>query len=124
MHIIKIIIAYLLGLFLILGAIAHLINPAFYAEMIPDFFPASLANILASISEGLIAFALFLPKYRRTGGLLFFLLMLAFLPLHIWDLLKEDPFMGSTIAAVIRILFQFLLLYAGWWVWKNHKIPA
>ena len=37
---------------------------------------------------------LFIPKYRHWGGLGFCVLMLAFLPLHIWDLFKEQPAVG------------------------------
>ena len=72
-----------------MSAVAHIFFPEFYAELIPDFFPELLANILSAISEAAIGIALLTRKYRYLGGLGFSLLMLAFLPIHVWDLLRE-----------------------------------
>ena len=118
---VKKILPYILGIFLLLGAFAHIFNPTFYDPFIPDFFPKMLANILAAISEAFIGLALVLPKYRKWGGLGFFLLMIAFLPIHVWDLFRENPAIGSKNAAVIRLIMQFLLIYAGWSVWKSNQ---
>lgn len=115
----KLVLPYLLAIFLLISAFAHVFNPGFYDPLIPKFIPKSAANILAAISEAAIGLALILPQYRELGGLGFMLLMLAFLPIHIWDLFKEVPFMGSTTSAVIRLLVQLLLIYAGWWIWKS-----
>jgi uncharacterized membrane protein len=44
-----------------------------------------------------------------------FLLMIAFLPLHIVDVFKDNPAIGSTTLAYIRLPIQFILIY---WAWK------
>lgn len=120
----KKIIPYLLGAILLAGAVGHIVNPDFYEPMIPSFIPSGLANILATILEAVIGVALFLPKYKHWGGLAFMLLMIAFLPLHVWDFFKENPAVGAHPAPAIRLAIQFVLIFAGWWVYKAFKPQA
>lgn len=108
---------------MMLGAIGHIMNPDFYAGMVPDFIPLGVANVLAIIVEGAIGILLFIPKYRYWGALGFLVLMLAFLPIHVWELFKEEPVVGAPPAPAIRLAFQFLLIFAGWWLYKKYK-PA
>ena len=86
--------------------------------MIPEFIPEGLANGLSTVVEAIIALMLFIPKYRQWGGLGFALLMVAFLPIHVWDVLREDPVVGPAPAPQIRLVLQFLLIYAGWRIFK------
>ncbi len=113
---------YILATILIISALFHLIAPDLFAAIIPEFIPVVLANVLAAIAEFAIGMALFLPKYRRWGGLGFSLLMFGFLPLHIWDVFRETPAMGSQIGAIIRLLVQFWFIYMGWWIHKSWKL--
>ncbi|MEL7120837.1 MAG: hypothetical protein AAFO07_15400 [Bacteroidota bacterium] len=115
----KTILPIILGILMILGAVTHIANPEFYAKMVPDFIPLGVANILAAIVEVVVGVLLLIPKYRYWGGLSFLLLMLAFLPLHVWDFFKESPAVGAPPAPAIRLVFQFLLIYAGWWIYKK-----
>lgn len=104
---------------MLLGALFHLISPNFYAEITPDFVSLELANIVSAIVEGLIGIALILPKYRKFGALGFTLLTLAFLPIHIWDLTKEVPAVGTKTMAIIRLGIQFLLIFGGWRLFRK-----
>lgn len=115
------VLSIVLAVLLLASAVAHLIFPAAYAEMIPDFIPELLANVLAAIAEAVVGIALLLPKYRRLGGLGFMLMMIAFMPLHIWDLTKDQPAIGSQGVAIFRVGMQVILIYAGWWIWKGKK---
>ena len=115
------ILAFLFAAIMLVSAVAHVISPEFYDALIPPFIPSMLANILATISEAAIGIALIIPKYRKWGGLGFALLMVAFLPLHIWDVFRETPAMGSMTAALVRLVIQFVLIYAGYWIWKGEK---
>ena len=117
----KNILSYLFGVMMIAGAVGHVLAPHFYAAMIPSFISPTFANILATIVEAAVGVLLFIPKYRHWGGLGFSVLMLAFLPLHIWDLFKEQPAVGPSPAPEIRLVFQFLFIYAGWWIYKKAK---
>ena len=110
---------YLLASLMILGAIGHLVSPQFYAPMVPDFIPLALANIASFVVELAIGMGLIFPSTRRLAGLGFALLMVAFLPIHVWDLLRDDPAIGSFSAAVIRLVLQFGLIYVGYRIWKR-----
>lgn len=116
----KKILPYLLAALLLLSAVGHIVSPAFYAPMIPPFISEALANILAALTEAILGIALLWPRYRKWGGLGFMVLMVAFLPIHVWDVVREDPAVGSRLAAAFRLVMQFVLIYAGWWVWKKH----
>ncbi|KXX66904.1 hypothetical protein AVL50_29810 [Flammeovirga sp. SJP92] len=109
-----------LAIVLLLSAVAHLLSPEFYAPMIPGFIPVSLANLLATITELTTALLLFFPQYRKWGGLAFMFLMFAFLPLHIWDMFREDPVVGPQPLTSIRLFFQFVFIYVGWWIYKKY----
>ncbi len=113
------ILAYLFAAVLLLSAFYHIYNPAFYAPLIPSFIPEKLANIASTIAETIIAILLIVPSTRHLGGLGFMLLMLAFLPLHVWDLVRERSIIGSKIGSAIRLVIQFVIIYAGWWLWKK-----
>ena len=117
----KKILSYFFAAFLLLSAIGHAITPEFYAPMIPDLIPEMPANILATILESIIAIMLIIPKYRSKGGLAFMILMLLFLPIHIWDLFREDPAIGEAPLPALRVGFQFIMIYCGWWIYKSSK---
>jgi uncharacterized membrane protein len=112
----KNILSYLFAALLLASAVAHVVNPDFYAPLIPDFIPALFANVLSTVVEAIIAILLIVPKYRKLGGLAFMGLMIAFLPLHIWDLFQENPITVTRTGGIIRLLIQFLLIYVSWWM--------
>ncbi len=113
------IIASILGVLMLLGAYGHFFNSGFYEPLIPDFISKSLANISSGLLELVLGIGLLIPATRSWAGLGFMILMIAFTPLHIWDLVKENPMMGSKMGALIRLLIHFLLIYAGWWIFSN-----
>jgi uncharacterized membrane protein len=90
---VKRIIAYVLGIMLILASIWHIIKPEAYTA--------------------------FIPKYRKQALLGVVLLMIAFLPIHIADLFKDEPAIGSQTAAIIRVPIQFVLIYLAWFAQKK-----
>lgn len=103
------------------GAFNHIYAPETYKDFIPNFIPETLANILSTIAEAIVGIALIIPKYRKWGGLGFFILMIIFLPIHIWDFTKEIPAIGSKVAATVRIAVQLLFIAAGWWIYKSYQ---
>jgi uncharacterized membrane protein len=111
-----------LGVAMIFGALGHLAQPEIYAPLVPSFIPLLFANILATIAEAAIGIALVIPQTRKFGGIGFLALMIAFLPIHVWDFLKDQPFVGPKAIAGTRILIQFVLIYAGWWIYKKHSV--
>jgi hypothetical protein len=47
--------------------------------------------------------------------------MLGFLPLHVWDMLKDISALGPSPFPEIRLVIQLLLIYIGWWIYKSYK---
>jgi uncharacterized membrane protein len=121
MKIIQLVVIYLFAFLMLAGAFNHIYAPETYKEFIPNFVPETLANILSTVSEAIVGIALIIPKYRKWGGLGFFILMILFLPIHIWDFTKEIPAIGSKVAATVRITVQLLFIAAGWWIYKSYQ---
>lgn len=119
MKLTKKIIGIILALFVLISGVGHFITPEMYFPLIPDFLPKTVVNILAGAAELLLGIGVFIPSFRKRALLGIGALMVAFLPIHIWDLLKENPFMGSKIAALARVAIQFALIYLPWFSRKE-----
>jgi len=107
-------------MFLILGGVQHFINPTNYIPFVPSFLPFTLAIIyISGLFEILFGLALFFKKHETIGAWGILILMLLFLPIHIWDVFSETPAIGSHNAALIRLPVQFLLIFIAWKVKNN-----
>jgi len=104
-----------LAIFLIFGGIQHFLKPDFYTPFVPEFLPFTMAIIYFSgLVEIIFGIALFTKKYAKFGAWGIFILMLAFLPIHIWDVFSDTPAIGSHKAALIRIPIQLILIIVSW----------
>lgn len=121
MKIVKFIAAALFGLFLVYGGINHFIKPNFYDPFIPDFLPKLAVNYATGIVEILIGVGLFIPAFRQRAAFASLLLMLAFTPIHLWDLWSATPAIGSRTAAWIRIAVQGLFIAWMYWLSRPEK---
>jgi len=99
---------------LLAAGVYHFVNPSFYDPFMPDWFPKPLANAAGGVAEILIGIGLLVPDWRTYATWAALGLMLIFLPLHVVDLFRERPVIGSKWVAVVRLLLQFLLI---WWLW-------
>lgn len=112
----------ILAIFLIFGGVNHFTNPNNFIPFVPSFLPFTLAVIyLSGLFEILFGIALFIKKLEIIGAWGVFILMLLFLPIHIWDVFSETPAIGSHNAALIRLPFQFLLIFIAWKVKNNAQ---
>ena len=110
----------ILALFLIFGGIQHFISPNNYIPFVPSFLPFTMVIIyISGLFEILFGLALFFKKYETIGAWGILILMLLFLPIHIWDVFSETPAIGSHNAALIRLPVQFLLIFIAWKVKNN-----
>ena len=112
---------FILAFMMIFGAYNHVADPEFYNGFIPDFFPKLTVNYISAIVELIIGVLIILPNWRRLGALLFIGLMVAFFPIHIWDLLKDVPAIGSKQLAMIRLVVQFIFIGIAYFVFKKAK---
>ena len=108
-----------LGLLMIAAGVFHFVRPEFYAPIIPSFINEQFANIAGGIAEIIIGVLLLIPSMRTAGGLGFMILMIMFLPLHVWDVFRDDPVMKTQTGAIVRLVIQFALIYYGYINWKG-----
>jgi uncharacterized membrane protein len=118
MKTLQLIAAILFGLFLIYGGINHFLNPEFYNPFIPDFLPELWVNYATGLVELILGIGLCLPKFKQKAAFGALLLMIAFTPIHLWDLWSETPAIGSRTAAWIRIGVQGLFI--AWLYWLSR----
>lgn len=108
-----------MALFMIYAGAQHFIKPDFFIPFVPTFLPLKIPVIyISGAIEILLGLSLFINKYAKQGALGILILLLLFLPIHIWDIFSETPAIGSKQAALIRLLIQFLFIFIIWKV-KN-----
>ncbi len=122
MKILKLVLTFLFGAFMIFGGVNHFLKPAMYFPFFPDFLPKEALNYWTGIAEIIVGIGVFIPKYRTQSALGILIMMLAFLPLHIWDVFSENPAIGSHQAAIIRLPIQFVFILWAWYISKSDKI--
>ncbi len=104
-----------LAIFLIFGGVQHFLKPDFYIPFALKFLPFTAAIIyISGVIEIVFGIALFIKKYAKFGAWGIFILMLLFLPIHLWDVFSDTPAIGSHKAALIRLPIQFVLIAVSW----------
>ena len=121
MKILKLVLSIILGLFIIFGAYGHISSPEISGGFIPDFLPKTPVHILTAMVEAGLGILTLIPSTRKYGLTGIFLLMIAFLPIHIIDFFRENPVIGSKRAATIRLVMQFVLIFLAWFANKPAK---
>lgn len=112
------------ALFMVYAGVQHFLKPSFFVPFVPPFLPFKTAVVYVSgvfeIGFGLL---LFFKKYAKTAAWGILVLLLLFLPIHIWDVISETPVIGSKTAAWIRLPIQFLLIFLIWKIKNNSVKP-
>ncbi len=114
-------ITYFFSAILLISALGHILSPELSSGFIPEFLPVTPVHIGAAIVEALLGIGLLIAPYRKRAFLGILLLMCGFLPLHIIDLFQETPVIGSSAAAVIRVVVQIVLIGMAWWGWNHSR---
>ena len=123
-HILRIVFA----VFIIYAGIQHFIKPDFFNAFVPDILVYKTYIIyISGIAEILLGILLLIPKYMHTAATGTFILMVMFLPIHIFDVFSRTPAIGSHKAALIRLPIQFVLIALAYKLqnanklWQNFK---
>ena len=117
MKTLTLILAILLGVFMIFAGSQHFAQPAVFLPFVPPFLPYRPVFVpLSGIVEIALGIAVLVPRFRRIGGWGILMLMIVFLPLHIADVFREHPAIGSHRAALVRLPLQFVLILWAWLV--------
>lgn len=99
------------------SGIYHFVNPAFYLPLMPKFLPAHKELIyLSGIVEIVVGIGLFIGSVRNLAVWGVIALLLIFTPIHIIDLFKEKPYVGTKGVAAGRLVAQFILLAAAFFI--------
>lgn len=124
MKIIKLAGFYLLVIFYMLAGLNHFINPSFYLPLIPPYFPfPELINVLSGIAEIALGGMLIIPATRRSAVIGILILLVAFLPAHIY-LIQLDGCAGELCVppwvAWVRLIVIHPLLILWAWAYRNY----
>ncbi len=111
----------ILAVLMILAGIQHFRDPAMYGPIIPDALPKDLVTYLSGAVEILLGIGLLIQRLRPLASLGVLILMLTFLPLHLADVFRDDPAIGSKLLAYIRLPLQFVLIGWAWLVYKGAR---
>jgi uncharacterized membrane protein len=115
----KQILTFLFAAFMILGGINHFIKPEMYLPFIPSSLPGLFIIYASGVVEVILGIGALIPKTKKTATLGILLLMIAFLPLHVWDVFKENPAIGSHQVALFRLPIQFVFIAWAWFISKE-----
>ncbi len=116
-------------LFYLFAGINHFVNPEFYLPLIPPFFEsADLFNNLAGVAEIILAIGLAIPSVRQKAKWGIVLMLLAFIPSHIYFIQIGSCVDGGLCVPMwlgwIRLLLIHPLLI-GWVISiPRSKIPS
>lgn len=109
------VIKIVMAIFMIYGGVQHFTNTAFYSPFVPDFLTFKVAIIyISGIIEIAIGLMLLFKQSEGLGALGLLILMLVFLPIHVWDVFSDAPAIGSHQAALIRLPIQFIFIGISW----------
>ncbi|MEO8795225.1 MAG: MauE/DoxX family redox-associated membrane protein [Daejeonella sp.] len=107
-----------LSLILILAGLNHFRNPQMYLQIIPEYIPVPVAlNYVSGIAELILGIGLLFNKTRILAAWGIFIMMIAFIPAHIFMIQKAPFYLGTlhvtkTIAWIRLALQPLLILWA------------
>lgn len=112
------ILRFVFAAFFAYAGIMHFVKPRFFNPFIPKPFPKKLSNYLVGVIEFALGVGLLIPKYILESATGIIVLLILLLPIHIWDLTRKKPAIGSKKLAIIRIPIQFLLIYLVYLIYQ------
>lgn len=81
----KKILLFLMAGFYVLAGINHFVNPQFYIDLIPPYFPfKEFINIISGIIEIALGILLIPKQTRKWAGYAIILMLIAFIPSHVY----------------------------------------
>ena len=104
---------YLMASVYILAGLNHFRNPRLYLKIIPSYFPnPKLLNFLSGFLEIILGILLCILAYSSYAAWGIIILLLLFLPIHLYMLTNEKAAMRlPKWLLVFRLPFQFILIY-------------
>ncbi|MCX2575800.1 DoxX family protein [Pedobacter sandarakinus] len=108
------------GLFYVAAGINHFISTAFYDGIMPPWLPYhNMLIVLSGVIEIALGLLLLFSRTRQVAAILIILMLIAFLPAHIY-MIKMAPYMLGKVmvtafVAWVRIPIQLMLIAWAWY---------
>ena len=122
MEVFVLILKFVFAAFFAFAGIMHIIKPKLFKHFIPKPFPKTLVNYVIGVIEFSLGIGLLFSQTVKQAAIGIFILMILFLPIHIWDVTRERPAIGSKKMAVIRIPLQFVLMYFAYLIYLQQAL--
>jgi uncharacterized membrane protein len=119
------IIIYTLGAFFVFAGINHFVNPHFYYPLIPDYLPFPIfINLASGLLEIALGLALFTKSYRRISALGIFILLLLFIPSHVYfvqigSCIPDGLCVPAYVGWIRLLVIHPILLLWAFWVYRK-----
>jgi uncharacterized membrane protein len=126
MRILKIILKWLLAIFMVGSGVNHFLNPEFYLRMMPPYLPWHTALVyLSGVFEILLGVMLVIPRFTRVAAWGIIALLIAIFPANIYMSTNPQlfPEFNST-ALLIRLPFQALFIAWAFWFTREEKLTT
>ena len=107
----KIASSYFLAIVMLLGGVAHFVRAEFFVAFMPNNFPYKDFCVAASgVAEIVLGIGLLIPRFRTMAAVGVLIMLVLYFPLHIVDLNRYIPKVGSKAVAWIRLPIQVVLI--------------
>jgi uncharacterized membrane protein len=119
------VLTFVMGMLLLVTGTIHFLNTRSYLPIVPEIFPGRM--LIIQVSGGLelaAGIGLLIRSTRHIAAFVVLILMIGFLPLHIWDIFRERPAMGTKMGAWSRLALQFVLIAWAWFIWNPFSFRS
>lgn len=115
---------YLFGLLFIVAGLTHFTKPKMYLRIMPSYIPAHKTIVMLSgIAEMALGFLLLNPDTQATAALGIIILLVLFIPVHIYMLHNEKASMKLPKWILwLRLAIQFALIYWAYYYILNGPV--
>ncbi len=120
----KVVLKYLLAIFLVAAGLNHFIDPAIYLKIMPPYLPWHLSLVyLSGFLEIAFGILLLIPRFAVVSAWGIILLLIAVYPANIQMALHPHLFPEYTpLALWARLPLQALLI--AWAYWYTRDLPG
>jgi uncharacterized membrane protein len=109
------------SLFYMAAGLNHFVNPGFYLDLIPPYFPfKEIINHASGVVEMLLGTALFITATRRFAAWALIIMLVAFIPSHVYFIqiggcVEGGLCTGLEVAWIRLLLIHPLLILWAWY---------
>ncbi len=111
------------------AGVLHFVRPEFFDAIVPPWLPPSQRfwTLISGVAELVVGVMLFVPRWRRSGAIALFVLLVAVYPANLymtWD--WRDRPTGERVVSWVRLPLQFVLfalarMASGPWRTPAHR---